>query len=209
LRDASARRGGEYSVPHSLEGHTKMTYTPLHVRMPEHSVINLKNTSYSITAEFTVTDAPASGVLACQGGNMAGWSLYLDESGKPVFLYNCFGHDLTFVKGKDALTAGDHKLVVTYMHDGGFGAGGEATLSLDGVDLDSARLSRTVPVIFSMSGETFDVGRDTGAPVGPYPHDYAFTGKIKGITLERLEEPDEKVKAQERKGRFEAGLSSQ
>ena len=63
-----------------------------------------------------------------------------------------------------------------YVHDGGFGAGGTSILFVDGVEADRAAIERTVPVIFSMSGETFDVGVDTGAPVGPYPHDYRFTG---------------------------------
>ena len=60
-----------------------------------------------------------------------------------------------------------------------------------------------------MSGETFDVGRDTGSPVGHYPHNFIFTGTIKNVVLERLAEPDENVRSKERRGRFNAGLSSQ
>ena len=37
-----------------------------------------------------------------------------------------------------------------------------------------------------MSGETFDVGTDTGSPVGPYPHDFKCTAIINGVTLARL-----------------------
>ena len=48
------------------------------------------------------------------------------------------------------------------------------------------RIERSVPVIFSMSGETFDVGRDTGSPVGNYPHDFAFCGTIRGVTWSGL-----------------------
>ena len=54
-----------------------------------------------------------------------------------------------------------------FAYDGGFGAGGELVLSVDGEAVAGARLERTVPIVFSMSGETFDVGCDTGAPVGP------------------------------------------
>ena len=35
-----------------------------------------------------------------------------------------------------------------------------------------------------MSGETLDVGVDTGAPVGPYPHRFPFTGTIERIEIE-------------------------
>jgi len=207
LRDASARRGGEYAVPHSMEGHSKMTYGPMHVRLPEHGVINLKNTSYEISASI-ITGGASVGVIACQGGNMAGWSLYLDEASRPAFVYNWFGHEFTTLKG-EPLGDGDHKLTVRYAHDGGFAAGGDAKLLVNGVVVAASRIERTVPVIFSMSGETFDVGRDTGSPVGYYPHNFPFSGSILSVTLERLTEPDDDVKRQERRGKFQAGLSSQ
>jgi hypothetical protein len=36
-----------------------------------------------------------------------------------------------------------------------------------------------------MSGETFDVGLDTGSPVGGYPNKFRFTGGVEriGVTL--------------------------
>jgi arylsulfatase A-like enzyme len=209
LRDASARRGGEYSVPHSMDGYTKMTYTTAHVRMPESSIINIKNVSHQIVAEVAIEELPASGVIACQGGNMAGWSLYLDEEGFPTYLYNWFGHELTLLKGDKPLSRGRHTIKLHYLHDGGFAKGGAATLSVDGITIAENRIDKTVPVIFSMSGETFDVGRDTGAPVGPYPHNFAFSGQIFGVTLERLEDTSPEVKAAEVKGQFSAGLSAQ
>lgn len=193
-----------------------MTYTPAHVRMPERSVINLKNVSSEITAEIVVGEdqaaeatAGATGVIACQGGNMAGWSLYLDADGRPTYLYNCFGHDLTFVTAPDALAAGHHTIRVLYLHDGGFGAGGEAILFVDDDAVGQARLDRTVPVVFSMSGETFDVGIDTGAPVGPYEHGFACSAEIIGVTLERLTEPDAETRKAMLDGEIQAGLRAQ
>lgn len=207
LRDASARRGGDYAPPQSLEGHSKITYGPMHQRLPEHGVVNLKNTSYRITAAVQ-TQQHCTGVIACQGGNMAGWSLYLDADSRPTYVYNWFGHELTTLVG-DPLTPGPHDILVNYVHDGGFAAGGDLALCVDGKRVAEGRLERTVPVIFSMSGETFDVGRDTGSPVGKYPHDYPFSGEITGVTLERLAEPSDEVKRQERKAKFQASLSAQ
>jgi len=66
-----------------------------------------------------------------------------------------------------------------------------------------------VPVIFSMSGETFDVGVDTGAPVGPYPHQFEFAGKIVGVTIERLGERPEAVLQAMRDGQVRASIASQ
>jgi arylsulfatase len=67
----------------------------------------------------------------------------------------------------------------------------------------------TVPVIFSMSGETFDVGIDTGAPVGPYPHQFEFAGKIVGVTVERLGERPDAVLQAMRDGQIRASIASQ
>ena len=139
---------------------------------------------------------------------MAGWSLYLDEASRPSYVYNWFGHEFTTLVG-EPLVSGEHQISVEYAHDGGFAAGGELKLMVDGGRVAEGRVERTVPVIFSMSGETFDVGRDTGSPVGKYPHGFAFTGVIHGVTLERLAEPSKEVKQQERKGAFTAGLSAQ
>lgn len=212
LRDAGSPRHGEFSVPSSLGGATRITYTTAHVRMPESSVINLKNCSYRITADITVdaaTSGPATGVIACQGGNMAGWSLYLDAEGHPTYHYNCFGHHHTSVRASAPLTPGRHTVVVEFAYDGGFGKGGTAALRVDDSDATSARIEQTVPLVFSMSGETFDVGIDTGSPVGPYPHQFPCTARIAGVTLERLDAPPPAVQAAMREGEFRAGLSAQ
>lgn len=207
LRDASSPRNGEYAVPRSLD-RPKMTYTTAHVRMPESSVVNLKNASSEIEAEIVVPVGGAEGVIACQGGALSGWSLWLDADGRPQYLYNCFGHDLTTVAGAEPLDEGTHRLRVRYHHDGGFGAGGEVELFVDEQPVDRARIPRTVPVVFSMSGETFDVGTDTGSPVGPYPHDYRCTATVRWVSLERLSSPDAATRQAMADGESRAGQAS-
>ena len=195
-------------VPSSLGDLTKMTYTSAHARMPEFSVVNVKNTSWRMTAVVDIT-AGAQGVIACQGGNMAGWSLYLSEVGVPTFHYNWYGHQHTSVAAPTALTPGRHEIDMLFAYDGGFAAGGDVALSVDGVLVAEGHVPNTVPVIFSMSGETFDVGVDTGSPVGPYPHQFEFTGKIVGVTIERLGERPEAVLQAMRDGQIRASIASQ
>lgn len=209
LRDAGSPRHGDYSVPHSLGGATRMTYTPAHVRMPESSVINLKNCSFRITANVVVADRTDHGVIVCQGGNMAGWSLYLDADGRPTYHYNWFGHEHTSVMSPVPLAAGQHEVCVDFAYDGGFGQGGDIVLSIDGAPVAHGRVDRTVPIVFSMSGETFDVGIDTGAPVGPYPHHFPCTATIRTVALERLDEPSPEVRRLITEGEFKASLSTQ
>ena len=75
-------------------------------------------------------------------------------------------------------------LGVRFDYDGGgLGKGGQVHLTVNDVEVAGGRLERTVPFLFSMSGETLDVGVDTGAPVGPYPHRFPFTGTIERIEI--------------------------
>ena len=209
LRDAGAPRNGDYAVPASLAGVTRMTYTTAHVRMPESSVVNLKNGSWRVTAEVEVGDASPTGVIVAQGGSMAGWSMYFDDDGHARYHYNCFGHHHTSVRSVAPVPAGRHTITAEFLYDGGFGAGGALSLRVDDGAAVEGRIEQTVPLVYSMSGETFDVGVDTGSPVGPYPHHFPCTAAIRGVTLERLDKPSEELLRQMRAGEFAAGLRTQ
>ena len=91
-----------------------MTYGPMHVRLPEHGVINLKNTSFRITGAVETGQASTGGSPR-QGGNMAGWSLYLDNESRPTYVYNWFGHEFTTIVGT-SLGPGEHQICVEYAH---------------------------------------------------------------------------------------------
>ena len=209
LRDPGSPRHGDFSVPHSLDDFKKIRYTSAHTRMPESSVINLKNCSYQVSAEIEVTNESNHGVIACQGGNMAGWSLYLDDMARPTFHYNWFGHEHTSFASAKSLNVGKHLIEVLFAYDGGFGAGGIVSMLVNKSEVAAGRIEKTVPIVFSMSGETFDVGIDTGSPVGPYPHNYECTAQIIGVTLEKLDEPPKEIKERMRDGEFRASLSTQ
>jgi arylsulfatase A-like enzyme len=208
LREPGSTLGLTVVPPDNLGGLKKMTYTADHIRMPERSVVNLKNCSFRITADVTV-GADAHGVIVCQGGNMAGWSLYVDDARHVVYHYNWMGHEHYIARSSSSLGVGRHTIVVDYVYDGGFGAGGHAVLLVDGATAGHTRVEKSVPIVFSMSGESFDVGMDTGAPVGSYPHVYRFTGAIHGVTLERLSEPSAEIAAMIVDGEFRASLATQ
>lgn len=209
LKEPGQGFGLKIVVPEALGGRTKMTYTTDNWRMPERSVINVKNCSFKISADISVGDTGCEGVIAAQGGNMAGWSLYVDSSGHPVFHYNRFGRDHYIARSAHALVHGRHMVVVDFVYDGGFGAGGELVLSIDNQPVGHVRIEQTVPVVFSISGETFDVGLDSGAAVGFYPHVYRFTGEIHTVTLERLSEPSPEIQALIEDAEFRASLAVQ
>lgn len=189
LSDETTRRALPENRPSHVDGVSRFTLYPENVRMPELASVNIKNTSFSLEAHIMVPAESCEGVIISQGGALAGWSLYVAE-GSVVYAYNLYGHVLTEISAHvGALRAGDHRIGVRFDYDGGgLGKGGRVSLRLDGVEIATGRVERTVPFIFSMSGETLDVGTDTGSAVGNYPSDFAFTGKIDHVLIELPEQ---------------------
>jgi hypothetical protein len=69
-------------------------------------------------------------------------------------------------------------------------------------------VEKTVPFLFSMSGETLDVGVDTGSPVGPYPPHFRFTGTINRIDV-TLRPADRDDGAATAEGRLRGAMGTQ
>jgi arylsulfatase A-like enzyme len=209
LDDNTTQRSLPHNRPSLIEGRTKFTYYRDNVRMPELAIVNLKNTSFDLTAELVIPSGGAEGVVVCQGGNMAGWSLYVRD-GKPIYFYNCLGHDMFTVEADTPLPTGDVTLKLGFDYDGGgLGKGGTGRLIVNGKTVAEGRVEKTVPFIFSMSGETFDVGEDTGSPVGPYEHGFPFTGTIKKVEIELRSMPDAAAQHAMHEGQVDAALKSQ
>jgi arylsulfatase len=153
-------------------------------RLTEATVLNIKNKSHSVTAEISVPDAGAEGVIVAQGGAFGGWTFYAREN-RLRYCYNFFGLERSYVESETTLPVGEHQVRMEFAYDGGgLAKGGTVTLYLDGNAVGSGRVERTHPAIFSAE-ETTDVGRETGSPVAEdYPADNAFTGTIDGVRLD-------------------------
>ncbi len=154
-------------------------------RLTENSVLNLKNKSYSVTAELDIPEGGANGVVVAQGGAFGGWSLYLDD-GRPTYCYNLLGLNRVKVAGADAVPAGTHQVRVEFAYDGGgLAKGGALTLYVDGHQVGATRQEASVPMIFS-ADETCDVGSDTGSAVSDdyTPEESHFTGRVEWVQLD-------------------------
>ena len=92
---------------------------------------------------------------------------------------------------------------------GGLGKGGLAHLLVEGAEVASGRVEQTVPFVFSMSGETLDVGVDTCSPVGPYEPQFRFTGEIHKITIDLRSDLDAEQHQQVQDGQLRAAISGQ
>ena len=151
----------------------------------ENDFINIKNTSFEIVAEIETGDKPANGVIVAQGGRFGGWSLYVKD-GKPTFTYNYLGIDRYSATASAKLPKGKSTVKMDFAYDGGKkpGAGGTATLFIDGKSVGSAKVGQTQFSIFS-ADETAGVGIDTETPVSEdYDRESSkFADKIDKVTI--------------------------
>jgi hypothetical protein len=174
--------------PSLTRGCTVFTYYPGMVRIPEGTAPDVKNESYSVTAEVEIPVIGSEGVLATQGGRFGGWGLLVLD-GKPVFVHalsNQARHKYRIASDRK-LSPGKHTIRFDFAYDGGgIGRGGSGILSVDGQTVAEGKIERTIGRRFSLD-ETFDVGEDTGTPVVDDYTDkmpFRFTGKLDKLTIE-------------------------
>jgi len=170
--------------PDLMSGRTSLTVYPGMSGMTENAFINVKNRSFSVTAEVRIPASGATGVILAQGGRFGGWSLWLKE-GRPRFSYNWLGMERYEIVADSPLTPGEHILSFDFAYDGGKpGSGGLGRILLNGTKVAEGRIARTQPFVFSLDEGT-DVGEDLATPVTEeYQVPASFSGTIKRITIE-------------------------
>jgi arylsulfatase A-like enzyme len=152
-------------------------------RLTENSVLMMKNTSFSLTAQLVVPEAGAEGVIVAQGGVSGGHSLYV-KGGKPKYCYNFFGLERYYAEATEKIPPGNHQVRMEFTYDGGgVGKGGTATLYLDGNAIGEGRIQQTEAFLFS-ADETCDVGDEFGSPVTTDYSTKKFTGEIEWVEIE-------------------------
>jgi arylsulfatase A-like enzyme len=170
--------------PAVVHGNTQLLFPGMR-RLSENAVINTKNKSHSVTAELEVPASGAKGVIVAQGGNMGGWSLYVQE-GKLKYHYNFLGMLRFDVTATSPLPSGTHQVRMEFAYDGGgMGKGAAITLYVDGKKVGEGHVGRTHALFFSMD-ETMEVGCDVGEPVSPDygPRGNEFSGKINWVQID-------------------------
>ena len=170
--------------PDLMLGRKSLTVYEGMFAIPENAFINVKNTSFSITADVVVGDQPANGVLIAQGGRFGGWSLYVKD-GKPTYHYNFLGKNRFTIAAAKPLAPGKATIVFDFAYDGGgAGKGGLGALFVNGEKVGEGRIDVTQCCGFSAT-EGADVGLNTGTPVSTdYENPFRFNGKIGKVTID-------------------------
>ncbi|WP_312168666.1 arylsulfatase [Microbacterium sp.] len=163
---------------------TSLRLYPGMIRLGENVALNVKNRSYSVTAQVTVPDdSTLDGAIVAQGGRTGGWSFFA-EDGKLGYHYNYCGLLRSTVISDRAIGSGEHLVRVEFAYDGGgIGKGGDVALFIDGEAVGTGRVEHTHPLYYSFD-EGMDAGEDTGMPA--YEGYREWGGKFSG-TLEWAE----------------------
>ncbi len=181
--------------PNITAGRTEFVYTKPMTGLPQGDSPLLLNTSYTITAEIDVPEGGAEGMILTSGGRFAGYGFYLLE-GKPVFLWNMLDLQRLKWQGDEALSPGKHVVEFDFKYDGlgvgtlaynnmsGLGNSGTGTLRIDGKDVDTKRMDKTIGMILQWD-ESFDIGSDTltGVNDQDYEPPFPLTAKLDKLTV--------------------------
>ncbi|MGB7550217.1 MAG: arylsulfatase, partial [Chromatiaceae bacterium] len=178
--------------PNLTAGRKVFSYTGTLTGVPNSGAPSILNKSYSITAEVTIPEGGAEGMIVTDGGRFGGYGLFLSKGelgigrGKPVFLYNLLDLKRTTWEGPE-LSAGKHTIVFDFKSDGpGLGKGGTGVLSVDGKEVARNAMEHATPITFP-EDETFDIGQDTRTGVAMieyrYEPPFTFTGTIDKVTF--------------------------
>jgi arylsulfatase len=181
--------------PSLIAGRDELVYTAPMTGTPQGDAPYLLNTSFTITAEITVPEGGAEGMIVTSGGRFAGWGMYLLE-GKPVFVWNLLDLERPRWAAKEALTPGKHVIEFDSKYDGlgvgtmafnnfsGIGRPADATLKVDGEVVDTKHMEKTIPIILQWD-ESFDIGSDTitGVNDADYLPPFPLTAKLDKLTI--------------------------
>ena len=159
--------------------------------LPNDIAPDIRGRNYSIEADVSLPEGGAEGVLIAHGDATSGYSLYL-QGGHLVHDLNIGGvHKV--LRSDRPVTAGHHRLAVQVV----LGAWvpytcpmagpikvpehRTATLLIDGEPVGSLVSPHGFNNFISWSG--LDIGLDRGSPVSHYAAPFAFTGKLRRVTV--------------------------
>ncbi len=206
--------------PSLTAGRTEYVYTRPMIGLPQGDAPYLLDTSYTVSADITVPEGGAEGMIVTSGGRFGGWGFYLLK-GKPVFLWNIVDLERIKWEGSTALTPGKHTVEFVFTYDGlgigtmaynnftGIGRSGIGTLKVDGKEVQTQKMEKTIPIILQWD-ESFDIGSDTitGVNDADYTPPFPLTAELNKltITVDRPElSPEEVEKLKEGMKKVAAG----
>ena len=149
---------------------------------------NVINANYRIAADLVIPENGAEGMVLAHGGRFGGYGLFL-STGRPVFLYNYLGIQVTTVTSPQPLAPGRHCVQVAFRMSGGpefakgRGAPGVLELHIDDALVAQERIEWTAPVMLNFSGTLTCGYHHMEAFDDSYSAPFRFTGTILEVSV--------------------------
>jgi arylsulfatase len=137
---------------------------------------DVRSRTYTIEADVRIDGAMTEGVLISHGDMTCGYSLYVKDN-RLTYDMNVGGvHHIA--TSEQPVPTGDRRLGVRMRRNKGRNI---ATLLIDGATAGGFEAELGFISFISWSG--LDIGRDRGSPVSHYEAPFAFTGKLRKVTV--------------------------
>lgn len=156
------------------------------------NAVDVRNRSFSITAEVEIPKAGAEGVLLAHGSSFGGYTFFVKDS-TLRYSHNYLGLEEYKAVSTEKLPAGKASLRLEFQKTGnpdfktGKGAPGIARLFVNDKQVGEGKIAITCPLEYGLSGDGLCCGRDTLTPVSAdYPKsiEFPFTGVIRRVTVD-------------------------
>lgn len=177
--------------PEMSSARDKYTYYPATGEVEATNAADVRNRSYSITADVDIPKDGAEGVLLAHGSSFGGYSFFVNKEKKLQFSYNYLGITEAKAISADKVPAGKVTLRWEFKVTGppdfrvGKGAPGTGKLFINDKEVGEAKIEFTCPLAYGLSGDGLSCGRDTLTPVSAdYKAEYPFTGTIRRVIVD-------------------------
>lgn len=178
LNDLSIPKFFKYMYASEAPASGRYVYYPGTTEVPEKSAVPTFSRSFKTLAEVEFTK-DSQGVIVSQGSRFGGYTLFVKDNGKLVYVYNFLNIKPEQQLVAQAPTQGKHIIGVEFVKDrtGSHGEGlGTMKLYVD--DKVAAQAAfRTQALMYSLCGEGLCIGYDSGDAVSTgYKPRFPFTG---------------------------------
>ena len=176
-------------------------YWPGTARIDNEVAVNLRFRPFNVLARVTIPAGGAEGVLIAQGGEFGGWAFFVKER-TLYYEHNFLGLQSYRVASTKSVPEGPVELGLEFTATGKYeispeltsygieGVSGMATLYINGEEVGSGLIAKTVPFSWSLTGEGLCCGYDSETPVSAlYESPFTFTGAIDRVVVSVKGEP--------------------
>lgn len=178
LREGTVALWSAGGNPHGNRARLRFELFPGMERLSTDAAPDVRNRSYSITADVVMPASGADGVLVAHGDWCSGYAFYVKD-GRLVHDYNFVGtHHVVTSDAK--LAPGRHVLRFDLERTGE--SSGKGTLSVDGRACGAIDIPRMHAGLVSFIG--FEVGRAPLPAVSDFVAPFPFTGTLERVVFE-------------------------